>query len=280
MKVLWLTGAGLLLFLAPPLRADSPKKLDARTFQVPYRMTAAQHVMVRARINGKGPFNFIIDTGAPALFVATAVGQKLGVEADKRGWGTFDRFEIEGGVVLTRATGRLETPFQLEGMNGMGLAGAELHGVIGYNILARYRITYDFTRDKMIWTELDFEPPPPQGLEGKSPAGGMDAMAGVMKLMGALLGKRPQPEFAPRGCLGVELSDGDGGVTIQSVAGPAAAAGLKPGDRITQFNGKAVKSSDDVRTAAAKVTSGAAVKLTISRGGASQEITVKAGEGL
>ena len=30
-------------------------------------MTTFQHVLVRAKINGKGPFNFILDTGAPAL---------------------------------------------------------------------------------------------------------------------------------------------------------------------------------------------------------------------
>src|SRR5271169_3535874 len=135
--------------LAPPLRADEPKKAEVEQFQVPYRLTIPKHIMVRAKINGKGPFNFILDTGAPALFVSTAVCKKLGIEPDKTGWGTFDKFEIEGGVVIPKAKGRIEDPFQLEGMNGMGLAGAELHGVIGYNLLARYRIEIDLTKDKM-----------------------------------------------------------------------------------------------------------------------------------
>jgi len=64
-------------------------------------------------------------------------------------------------VVLKAARGRIEDPFQLEGMNGLGLAGAELHGVIGYNILARFRMEIDFTRDKMVWTPLKFEPAAP-----------------------------------------------------------------------------------------------------------------------
>ena len=38
-------------------------------------------------------------------------------------------------MVLTKAEGRVEKPFQLDGMNGLGLAGVELHGMIGYNIL-------------------------------------------------------------------------------------------------------------------------------------------------
>src|SRR5262245_60232922 len=134
--------------LVPPLAAEEPKKADPEKYDVPYRLTIPKHILVRAKINGKGPFNFILDTGAPALFVATHVSEKLGVKPNRNGWGTFERFEIEGGVVLKNATGRIETPFQLEGMNGMGLAGAELHGIIGYNVLAQFRMEIDFTRDK------------------------------------------------------------------------------------------------------------------------------------
>ena len=157
---------GIALFLACLVflaRADDAKKPEPATFQVPFGQTETKHILVRARINGKGPYNFIVDTGAPALFVSTAVCKKLNIEAGKDGWGTFDRFEIEGGVVMEKAKGKIADPFQLEGMNRMGLAGTELHGVIGYNILARYRIELDFTRDKMAWTQLKFEPalPPP-----------------------------------------------------------------------------------------------------------------------
>src|SRR5947199_3955101 len=109
------------LGLAPSLLADEDKKPEATTYNVPYRLTVPKHVLVRAKINGKGPFNFILDTGAPALFVSTALCKKLGIRSDRQGWGTFDRFEIEGGPVLTRTRGRVETPFQLEGMNGMEL---------------------------------------------------------------------------------------------------------------------------------------------------------------
>jgi len=160
MRVLWLC-AGLTLALVAPLRADEPK-----SFQVPYRLSKTQHILVRAKINGKGPFNFILDTGAPALFVATKVAKKVGLEPDKTGWAAFDKLEIEGGVPVAKIKGRVEDPFQLEGMNGLGLAGVELHGMIGYNLLARYRLEIDFTRDKMTWTELDFDPPAPKGLEG------------------------------------------------------------------------------------------------------------------
>src|SRR5581483_7323305 len=94
------------LCLAPPVRADESK--PAKTVQVPYRLTKTAHVLIRVKINGKGPLNFILDTGAPALFVATKVCDKLGVKKDDKGWGTFDRFELEGGLVIEKARGRVE----------------------------------------------------------------------------------------------------------------------------------------------------------------------------
>ena len=132
---IWCSCAALAaLSLAPAAqaRAPVPDKAAPRSFEVPYRLTMVKHLLVRAKINGKGPFNFILDTGAPALFVATDVSRKLGVDPDKKGWGTFDRLEIEGGPVVTKTRGRVEDPFQLEGMNGLGLAGVHLHGCLLY----------------------------------------------------------------------------------------------------------------------------------------------------
>src|SRR5262249_38766737 len=113
---------------------------ETKTVQVPYRLTVPKHVLIRAKINGKGPFNFILDTGAPAVFITQKVVEKAGVKMEKDGLSTFERFEIEGGLVVPNTKARVEDLFQLEGMNGLGLSGAEIHGVIGYNVIARYRI--------------------------------------------------------------------------------------------------------------------------------------------
>ena len=185
-----LTFSLIFLALAPPAFADEATKTEVKTYQVPFRLTNTNHVLVRVKINGKGPYNFILDTGSPALFVSTKVCAKLGVKADRLGWGIFDRFEVEGGVVIPKARGRVEDPFQLEGMNGLGLAGAELHGMIGYTILARYRLEFDFSKQnhKMGWTPLNFRPPQPLGPQGGA-GGGMEMIGGFMKVFGALLAR-------------------------------------------------------------------------------------------
>jgi hypothetical protein len=276
-----------LICLAPPARGDeqrtAPPNSGSLTFQVPYKLTDTEHVLVRAKINGKGPFNFIIDTGAPLLYVVTDVGKKLGLKADPKGWTTLDQFEIEGGVAGTKVRCRVETPFQLEGMNSMGLAGVELHGIIGYTVLAQYRLEFDFTRDKMRWTRLDFTPamPLPSGVS-KGDMSGLEAMAGLMKFASFLMGPRPKTEIAPRGFLGVELLELEGAVTIRGVlpASPADKAGLKAGDRVSRVNDKSVADVAEVRRLAAKFRGGHTLRLTVVRGLERLEIAVRSGEGL
>jgi hypothetical protein len=283
MHNLWLLIASFLLGPTGMVLPDDGNKTTAETFQVPFRLTETQHVLIRAKINGRGPYNFIVDTGAPALFVATAVAKQLDVSPDKNGWGTFQKFEIEGGVVVPNAKGRVETPFQLEGMNGLGLAGAELHGILGYTLLAKYRLEFDFTKDKMTWTKLDFEPPPPAGLMGKGGApGGLDALGGIMKFMGRLLGKKADPDLRMRGFLGVELADVGGAIEIKAVLSnsPADRAGLKPGDRISHFQGKAVSNRAGLERQAAVLAPGQTARVTRVRAGNAEQVSIKLGEGL
>jgi hypothetical protein len=286
------TGATLALLacLAPAVSAAAPavkdvEKKELKTYQIPYKFTAANHIVVRAKINGKGPFNFVLDTGAPALFVAVPSAKKAKVKADQDGWADLEKFELEGGLVIKKARARIETPFQLEGMNGLGMAGLEIHGLMGYNVLARYRMTFDFTTDKLVFTELDYKPEQPFSLKGKVAAEGLDAMAMMgkaMKMIGALLGRKAVPEVTLRGFFGMTLGEGDGNPVVESVLdkGPAGQAGLKKGDAIAKVNGKEVKHVADVLAATSKTPSKAEVKLTVKRDGKFEDVTIKTDEGI
>jgi serine protease DegQ len=262
---------------------DARDAKDAKTFEIPYKFTAAKHIVVRAKINGKGPFNFVLDTGAPALFVAVPIGKKAKVKADDDGWADIDKFEIEGGLVLKKARARIETPFQLEGMNGMGMAGMEIHGLLGYNILAKYRMTFDFTKDKLIFTELDYKPDEPFKLKGKGGGqGGLEGIGQIMKMLGTLMGRKATPETTLRGFFGMTLVDGDEFPKVESVLekGPAGESGLKKGDVVTHINGRSVTNVEDVVRQAAKTSGNTEVKLTIQRGGEKKSITFKTSEGI
>jgi serine protease DegQ len=270
----------LLLLCVTSARADNVK--PAEPIAVPYRLTPTQHVLVRIKLNGKGPFNFILDTGAPALFVVKKVAENAGAVTDSRGWSRFDKLEVEGGVVIDRALGRVEDLFQIEGMNGMGLAGVELHGVIGYNLLARYRIEFDFTRDKLAWTKLDFEPQALARMGGKGGSAGLDALGTMMKFLGALMGLKPNFAVEPRGFLGAELMEDNGRLVVKRILpdGPAARAGLRAGDTLSKVDQEDASSLDAFGKRLGKLSGGAQLNITVTRDGKTIAMTAELGKGL
>jgi len=268
---------GLLLATHLPAADPKPERVD-----VPYRLTDTKHVLVRVKINGKGPFNLICDTGAPAVFITKAVAKKAAAETDDKGWANFDKFELEGGLAVEKARGRVEDLFQLDGMNSMGLAGVELHGVIGYNVLAKYRITYDFTADKLAFESIpNFDPPPLVPIKGAKGQGGLDAIGPLMKTMAALMGIKPNFATQPRGFVGIEFEEKDG-IVVKSVlpGSPAEKAGFKPGDKIETVKNIGIDDSKDLGRAFAKAGVGVKLKVAIKRGDTSETLTLELGRGL
>jgi hypothetical protein len=278
MRIL-LPAAALALLGLPPWQAGAAAaredKAGKKTYEIPYKLTTPKHIVVRTKINGKGPFNFILDTGAPALFVAVNVAKKAGVKADANGWATLDRFEFEGGLRVPKARARIETPFQLEGMNGMGMAGLEIHGLVGYSILAQYRMEIDFTRDKMTWTVLDYKPAVPLGMGGKGGGqGGLEVFGQVMKVLGRFLGRRAVPEVTLRGFSGMTLADGDEYPVVREVLekGPAGQAGLRPGDVVMRVQDRGVTNVADVLRRSRRIRPGDRLSLTVKRGKETKKI--------
>ena len=267
----------------PPADGGGAKPVEKKTVAVPYRLTDTKHVLVRAKLNGKGPYNFILDTGAPAVFVPKGVADAVGLKPAADGWGSFDTFEIEGGVIPAKARAKVEDLYQLTGMNGMGLAGVELHGVIGYEVLAKYRLTIDLTKSKLAWVPLDFDPPPlvPLG-KGKGGGSGLEVLGPVMKGLAGLIGITPKFDAVPRGRVGVEVEDRDGGVVVTAVLADstAAKAGFKVGDRIASADGNAIATVDALRTALAARSAGTEVSLTARRDGADVPVKVTLEGGL
>jgi serine protease Do len=270
-----------------------------RTFQIPYRLTDTNHFLVRVRINGKGPFNFLVDSGAPALFIATETAKKIGLKPVKHEfWTPVDRLDFEGGAQLTALKARIEDPFQLVGMNALGLPGVSIDGILGFTILARFRIEIDPTKDRMGWTRLEYTPPDPPvpklkpGEEASAPLEiqAMNAIGPVAKGLAFLMGKQPEEEVHPRGFLGLEWSEQAEGtekqVRVERVfaRSPAARAGLQRGDHILKIGGQNIDKLTDARAALANTRPGDLVQIAIRRYSMAQalslQVTVNAGEGL
>lgn len=281
MKYLLLLGLiGLVLSPAKAEEKKDPPK--ATTYDVPYRLTDTKHIHVRVKINGKGPFNFIIDTGAPALIMTEAIAKKVGGKTED-GWTTFDKLDIEGGLSIDKPRGVAVDMFQLKGMNSMGLAGVELHGVLGYNVLARFKIEYDFNETKLKWTPVDFKAPDPMRIKDKNGGqGGLEMIGTLTQVMSMIGGLKPNFTVHPRGFIGAELESKSNELIVKTVlaGSPADKAGLKVGDRIESAKGKSLSSSQDLLEAVKKLPEGTSLKLSIKRGEDTKDMTVELGKGL
>ncbi len=266
-KLLSLAASLLFTLLSALVAAHTVQKPNAdhaerdpqlgQSFQVPYRLTDTNHFLVRVRINGKGPFNFLVDSGAPALYVATETAAKIGLKPVKgQFWTIVDRLDMEGGARLLSIKSRVEDPFQLVGMNALGLPGASIDGILGFTILARFRLEIDPTRDAMVWTRLDHDPAdppiPPHGDGDRPPAElqVMNALGPLAKGLAFLMGKQPEEERSPRGFLGLEWAEekdetsGRSTVWITRVVkdSPAATTGIHAGDQLVRARGQSVTS--------------------------------------
>ena len=82
-----------------------------------------------------------------------------------------------------------------------------------------------------------------------------------------------------RGWLGVSVEDREGGVLIAGIdrAGPAARAGIRPGDAVLAINGEPVASSRGLIRAVAAVPPRNNARLTVRRQGRTVEIPVAVG---
>jgi S1-C subfamily serine protease len=135
-----------------------------------------------------------------------------------------------------------------------------------------------------MWTKLNWVPPPPVGLAdlGGGAPPEMAGMTGMVSLMTAFVGRRPDAERIYRGFLGVELEEKDKKVFVARVLpkSPAAEAGLLAGDEIAKFQDAKVDSLAKLQKLAAQHASVEKLELEVLRAGKTETITVTPIQGL
>ncbi len=109
-------------------------------------------ILVPVEINGQGPFDFILDTGAGTSLLSTELGKKLGVKilGSKEGQSAGGAVSVSLAKVDSIAVGsaRLdEVDVGLVDLSHIGnVVGAKIDGDLGYNFLKNYRITIDYQK--------------------------------------------------------------------------------------------------------------------------------------
>lgn len=267
----------LLLLGVGPLQAESrPERPETVSFE----LLPTKHMVISAKINGKGPYRFIFDTGAPVNVVSNRIARETGMVA-KDSQPLFALFGSLGPAkIRALELGRLkaeDTPAVVmdhPAVELMGQAFGRIEGILGYPFFARYRMTLDYQAKRLTFTPSGFDPG--------------DPLQSLMATVTALADDRPQPPriLAPAGLWGMSVQkaaeDETPGVTINAVhaGSAAAAAGLRAGDRLLTIDGRWTDSVADVYSAAAALRRGAEAEVGLRRGSAELRLPVKPRQGL
>jgi hypothetical protein len=274
-KLILLAG---LVAVPPAARGDAPKAAkgdEEKPVTVPFELLRSRHMAIQVKLNGKGPYRLIFDTGAPFNVINNRIAKDSGVinsKTAKQGFGMFGmagqqvvkEFETGGAKVEKLPVMVMDHP--TVGMISQALG--PIDGIIGYPFFARYRMTIDYQKK-----ELTLVP------NGHKPA---DFLEGMMAKMMAGPSKEPAV-IAPAGVWGLVVDkpadDEDAGVTVKDVlSGSAAdAAGLKSGDRLLTIDGRWTDTVSDTFAAASVVRPGREVEVVVKRGG--KEVKLKATPG-
>jgi membrane-associated protease RseP (regulator of RpoE activity) len=264
------------LFLAliglGPLSAQEVKD---KPVVVPFEILPSGHMTVMVKINGKGPYKLIFDTGAPVTLlnnkVANDAGLLKGVKKPP-----FAFFGSMGEVKVPmlevgeqKAENLTAVVMDHPTVEAISKAFGGIEGIVGFPFFARFKMTLDYQAKTMTLVPNGFKPP--------------DVMKSMeAALMTAMMrSSNPEPVMlapaAQWGMLAREAGDEDAGVLIQSVLtnSPAAEAGLKQGDRLLTVDGRWTDSLRDLYTAASHVKPGTTVPVTIKRDGKEMTLKVK-----
>jgi hypothetical protein len=264
-------------FAAPPAQ-EPPQKEAGKPIVVPFELLKSRHMAIRVKINGKGPYRVIFDTGAPTNLLNNKVAKEAGVIGKKEPTGffgaslgakTIKTFEVGGTALKNMPTMVMDHPTVAAIADAVG----PIEGLVGFPFFARYRMTIDYQKKEMTLTPSGFEPG--------------DTMQAMMeKLMGAS-GKKPEPAvLAPAAVWGfaVDKEKGDEaeGVKVTEVLAksPATAGGLKAGDRLLTLDGRWTDSVADTFLAATSARPGKPAALVVRRDGKEVKLTVTPGKGL
>jgi len=147
--------------------------LSPSSAKVKFRLAGGAQplILLPVEVNGEGPFEFILDTGAGTSLLTPELGRKLGIKVigSREGQSAGGAVSVSLAKVDSLAVGSAKLDDMDVGLVDLShvgrTVGAKIDGDIGYNFLRHFRITLDYRRN-----EIHFDDPKRFELAGQSTA--------------------------------------------------------------------------------------------------------------
>jgi predicted aspartyl protease len=145
------------------IRFDDPKCFElagqsTALTEVPMRLAspAKPLILVDVFVNGRGPFQFAIDTGTSTTAITPELAQQLGVASSPIGAATTGgaQVDVTAGVLRSLQVGGArinDTSVVVADFFAMlsAAVGAKLDGLVGYNFLRNYKVALDYPNETL-----------------------------------------------------------------------------------------------------------------------------------
>jgi predicted aspartyl protease len=138
--------------------AEADSTAAAATDEVAFRLAGPNDaaLIVPVHINGQGPFDFVLDTGATMTCVDASLTTRLALEPEPGSLGFGLDANRPGQVQLIRIDSLRLGNAAAANLQGCVLdlahiqqAGLDVHGLVGLNFLKEFQITIDFSRERL-----------------------------------------------------------------------------------------------------------------------------------
>ena len=145
-----------------PARVQAPADSAAGEIAFELAGPGGAALLVPVYLNGEGPFDFVLDTGATLTCVNQPVAERLrlprarGVAGVGAGAGGSGRMELVRLDSLRIGQARAEdlTLCTLD-LSHIGSLGLDVDGLLGLNFLRAFRVTLDFEREVLLLQAAD-----------------------------------------------------------------------------------------------------------------------------
>jgi predicted aspartyl protease len=125
---------------------------------VPFRLTDPRRplLIVPVHVNGRGPYDFLVDTGASRTLIFDALADELGLARGDvvEGHGAGGRLRFALGEARTIAVGDARADAVPVVIGALDVVAQHVDplpgGVLGYSFLSRFRVLIDYPASRFI----------------------------------------------------------------------------------------------------------------------------------